>query len=150
MNYKKILNILIIISLLLVIKGIILINAQQIGLCAADPEGWDCRHFLANSIGQPLFLGFSALGLTFLLLRFLPIQVLKAWLYFAAWYVPLAAAWIIITPTQGGHFLAPDKEGLVFLLGGIYLAVSVLIVLIRAISLKFSQKRIQEQQTQNK
>ena len=112
----------------MVLIGNVLIAAQKIGLCPVDPEGWDCRHLLADSIGQPLFLGFSALGLTFFLLRFLPAQVFKAWLYFAAWYVPLAATWIIITPTQGGHFLSPDKEGLTWLLGGVYLAVSLLII----------------------
>ncbi|TSD00319.1 MAG: hypothetical protein Greene101415_910 [Parcubacteria group bacterium Greene1014_15] len=92
-------------------------------------------------IGQPLLFGFGQLGIIFLILRFLPKEIFKAWLWFASWYIPLAVIWIISTPAYGGAFLSPSKEGVVLALGGIYMAVSVLIIIIRLLFLKLKKRK---------
>mgnify|MGYP001558388353 FL=1 len=93
--------------------------------------GWDCRHLLSNSIGQPLFLGSLALSLIFLILRFLPSRYFSAWLKFGTWYIPLAAVIIIWAPVSGGDIFSFDKESITWFFSGLYVAVCLALILVQ-------------------
>jgi hypothetical protein len=139
MEYNKTLNFALVFFVLNFFIGILFAIPEKIGLCGQGDVS--CIYKISEGFAQPLILGSFFLGITFLVLRFLPKRVFNLWLKFAVWYVPLAALWIIITPASGGGWagLAPDKEGVIWLLGGIYLAVSFCLIAYKTLRLKFSR-----------
>lgn len=118
-------NFLIVVTALAGILGYIFTYPDRFGICDIDT----CSNVMIFGVGEPLLIGVLFLLPIFLLLRILPEAYFKTWLKFGVWYIPLAALWIIITPARGGHFLAPDKEALTWILGGIYVVVSLTVIL---------------------
>ncbi len=136
MDYKKILNVSLLLSIVGCLVGYILLHfSEKLFFCLAD-NGNIC----AFSLGKPLLFGFFQLGIIFLILRFLPEKVFKTWLCFASWYVPLAAILIFLTPALGSVAF-PGKDGLIWTLGSIYLAVSIFLIGFRFILLKLHKAR---------
>ena len=136
MDYKKILNISFLVSVVFFVAGYFLVYFPgKIFFCE------ESESFCIFSLGEPLLFGFGQLAIIFLILRFLPKQVFTAWLWFAVWYIPLAAIWVFSTPSYGGAFLSPGKEGIVWILGGIYMTVSILIIIIRLLFLKLKKRK---------
>ena len=136
MDYKKILNVSLLLSVVGCAVGYVLIYfPEKLFFCLADD---------ANScifgLGEPLLFGFLQLGIIFLILRFLPKEIFKAWLYFGSWYIPLAAIVVFMT-SEFGSIGFPGKEGMVWTLGSIYLAVSIFLIGFRFILLKLHKAR---------
>ena len=135
MDFKKIVNLSLSISIVFCAAGYFLLHSSEI-ICSQTYES------LCNfGFGKQMFLGFGQFGIILLILRFMPKDVVKWWFYFAVWYVPLAALWIIFTPYNSGAFLNPSKDAVVFALGGIYMSVSIVIILVRLAMLKMQKKK---------
>ncbi len=140
MEHKKIVSLALLVCTLFFFVGVILSIPEKIGLCSQDIE---CIDKLGSSYGEPFVLSSLCLGLIFLILRFLPKEIFKTWLFFATWYIPVAAALTFLAPATSGGLFPIDKEVAVLMLGGIYLAVSILIIVIRLLFLKFySRKKV--------
>ena len=137
MNYKKIIDVLIGISVVFFVSGFLLSYHPEF-LCSTALNA-PCDY----GFGESLFLGFGQLGIIFLILRFLPKEVFSTWLFFALWYVPLSIVWIMTIPPYGGAFLSPGRDNIILMLGGIYMAVSVVIILVRLTILKLHKKKKQ-------
>ena len=137
MDFKKIVNPLLLVSIVFCAVGYALLHYSEI-ICSQTYES------LCNfGFGKPFFLGFGQLGIIFFIVRFMPKEVVRAWSYFAVWYVPLAILWIVSIPYYASGFLVPDKNGFILMLGGIYMAVSVVIILARLTILKLHKKKKQ-------
>ena len=139
MDYKRVLNIAIVVCLLFFVLGIVFVVPESTGLCSL--QDGICINDLSFGYGEPLIYSAFFLGIIFVVLRFVPKEVVKWWFYFGVWYVPLAGLWIISTPYNSGAFLNPTKDTVVFALGGIYMAVSVVIILARLTILKLHKKK---------
>ena len=137
MDYRKILNVSFFISLGGTVFGCVLVYfSEKIFFCTLEQSS-TCIF----GIGEPLLFSSMQLGIIFLALRFLSKEIFNTWLCFASWYIPLAAVWIFITPAYGGAFLSQSKEGIVWTLGGIYMSVSIIIILVRLAMLKMQKKK---------
>lgn len=134
MDYKKVLNISVAVSVAGCAIGYLLVYFSE-RICGVEDDS-----FCIFSVGEPLLFGFVQLTIIFLILRFLPKEIFRAWLWFASWYIPLAIILIFVAPSTGSGIFPTDKESSTWTLGGIYMAVSILIISIRLIFLKLRKK----------
>jgi hypothetical protein len=132
MIHKKMVGILLGLSILGIITGLIFTEPEKYGICAPD-KLFTCIEPLGNSIGQPLFLGAIALSLVFLALLFLSPAYFKAWLKYAAWFIPVGI--IIIASSDVncsgglGLGLCFDKELATWWSSGIYFLLSLGVII---------------------
>ena len=90
-------------------------------------------YFLFSRVGDPLYYGFGALSLVFLMLLAFP-QAFSAWRKFAIWFIPIAAFLFIIWPEPRGGMgvipsvLGPGPEQAFQWLSAVYIIISALIV----------------------
>ncbi|MEX0916962.1 MAG: hypothetical protein WDZ90_00315 [Candidatus Paceibacterota bacterium] len=107
--------------------GYILTNSVSFEICAQTE--YSCRD-LYNNIGDPLFYGFGALAIVFLILVFVP-QAFSAWKKFAIWFVPLTALLFIFYPEpSSGDLLSPFPEQVFQWVSAFYVVVSAAIIAI--------------------
>lgn len=131
MSHKKLVMILLGLSIIGFVIGIVLTESVSVGICGVD-ERFGCIRPL-YTIGQPFAIFSFALGLIFLLLLFLPKKFFDAWLKYAAWFIPVAIIWIAITSDncQGGLGLGLcfDKELATWWASGMYVVLSLGVLL---------------------
>ncbi len=109
--------------------GYILKNSLAFGICVctADMCNPVCLN-LYDRIGVPMFYGFAALSLVFLILWIVP-KAIPAWKKFAVWYIPLAVLLFIFYPThQSMDLISPSLGPLTQWVSAIYVVVSVGII----------------------
>lgn len=114
---------------------IIFFAAGILVMLPCDPQrNYVCDGVYGDQVGQPLFMGSFALALVFLILLFLPQPYFKNWLKYAAWYIPVAALWIIMSDVICGGGLGLgmcfDKELATWWSSGIYLILSLVVIAI--------------------
>ncbi len=98
-------------------------NTCKIGNILSDVTDWFMGAMYAYSLGFTIGA---------FLLVFQSREVFKKWLHFAAWWFPLAAVLIAITPWTSGQWLPLyfiGKGPLAIILGGIMSVVTIFIVL---------------------
>ena len=131
MNQRKVIGILLGASILVFGLGFVLTDPETYGICNPD-QYYSCTSPMLNNIGQPLFMDSIALFIVFLLLFFLPSVYFKAWLKYAAWFIPVAVVWIISSDvTCGGGLglgICFDKELATWWSSGIYLVLSLIVI----------------------
>ena len=98
--------------------------------------GYNLAHSIDNSIQT---LGFFTLALIVLslILFFLREQVFHSWVKFTKWYLPIALLLILISSdTGGGLFIGfgggYDREGMIWFTTGLFLVISLLIIIIKS------------------
>ena len=63
-------------------------------------------------------------------------KTFNSWLRFAKYYLPIAAALIILSPVSDGSIFGFDKEFMTWLLSGIFLVVSLILIIYKQIRLR--------------
>jgi hypothetical protein len=115
------------------VAGFILVQPEQVGICSPD-KTFTCIEPIGNNIGQPLFIESVALALVFLILLFLSPLYFQNWLKYAAWFIPVAILWIISSDVNCsgglGLGLCFDKELATWWSGGIYLVLSLVVIIV--------------------
>ena len=140
MSYRK--KIFLFLFVLPIIWVVLLIGP----ICRPDVQNaYICRGEWINQIGdasQALFLFpliFAFLALIFL---FTPERAYNTWKKFALAAIPLSAIWIATTPVNcGGGFglsLCFDKEAITWLASGLFLGISLIIILVSSLQKKSS------------
>lgn len=113
------------ISLLGLGVGYVLTNSVEFGICIANSTVTDARCLnLYERVGDPMFYGFGALTVVFLILLFLP-QAVSSWKKFAVWFVPLTTLLFIWYPEPGsGDLFSPYPEQVFQWVSGLYVLIS--------------------------
>ena|SRR3989338_11368159 len=108
-------------------------RTEYVGICAH--RDWDCLDTLDTIvvIASSFLLVISPLVL---ILAFLHKEIFTVWFKFARIYVPIALVLVAITPSSSGGsmfigFGEPDKGSVGWLLGGIFVIIS-LVLIVRA------------------
>ncbi len=130
MQIRKLVLWLFVVSLAVFGVGYTLTNSVVFGVC--DENSLVCRGLL-NKIGDPLYYGFGALSIVFLILLAFP-SAFGAWKKFAIWFVPLAALLFIIWPEPRGGLgvipsvIGPPPEQVFQWISGAYVLASAVII----------------------
>lgn len=124
--------------------GYFLINSYTYNLCFRDLNTLtfdvSCSAFYER-IGDPLFFGFLALSVIFLILLILP-QAFRAWKKFAVWFVPLAALLFIFYPDPGsGDYFSPYPEQVFQWVSMVYIGASLGVIGVSLVNDWWKRKR---------
>src|SRR3989338_5983311 len=98
MSHRKILGILLGISILGLITGLAFLYPEKIGICSPDDR--QCIYPRAFNFGKPLSLGLIPFTPLLFILIFLPSEIFKTWKKFAIIIVPISVILISGTPIQ--------------------------------------------------
>jgi len=127
MNYKKQIYIFLLLAVILI--GIWVVGA----LCLRN----NLQTCVIPYLDNPFFDFTGPIGLVVILstlpLLFLKEKVYKAWRIFALWAIPLSLLWIFLTPVYGsGGILSTGREYITFLVSGLFLTISYLLIIYKA------------------
>lgn len=126
MSHKKIVGILLGISILLFVTALLV-------MLPCDPQrNFVCEGRLTEALGQPLLFSSITLLFVFLILLFLPQNYFKAWLKYATWFIPVAILWIATSDVNCGGYLPVcfDKELATWWASGMYLVLSLVVIIV--------------------
>lgn len=86
-------------------------------------------------IAEPLFYIGSSLFIVSLFYFFLKDEIFKPWIKFTYWWLPLSIIFTLITPGGSGSFFVSlwDKEITVIFMSALYVAVSIIMLIINVI-----------------
>lgn len=99
-------------------------------LCQYAYQHFGLDRSIYKNVAEPLFfLSVSVVSIA-IVLFFLKDAVLRLWLNFAKWYLPVTVILIAISPTGEGGFLPPlvTKEAASLWLGILFLIISLLLI----------------------
>lgn len=130
MNLKRIILVLLVVSLLSFGVGLMLKSSIEIGFCLiSEPT---CISNL-TWVGDGLYYGAGALAIVFFVLLFTP-RAFSAWKKFAVWFVPLAALLFIFYPEPGsGDLFSPYPEQVFQWTSVLYVLISIAIIAIASL-----------------
>ena|SRR3989338_412599 len=127
MDYKTKLSILSLATLVTAIIAFFLSRPIRSGFCGRGDTG--CTALFGDSIGTPL-LSFSVSILVLsLIFRLLPHGVFYSWLSFAKYFLVGVVVLIVLTPVADNSILNFDREFMSLLLAGIFLGVSLILII---------------------
>ena len=133
---KKINLLLLLLSIAGIMVGYSIIFPERVGLCVPNSVDRSCElKFPSSELGEPLYWGSVALASIFLILLFVPREVFKTWRKFAVPYIILATLLIAITPVHG-NLATPNREQVTWWLSGLYVILSLIVILYRHIRLR--------------
>ncbi|MDX9925610.1 MAG: hypothetical protein RBS48_12675 [Ignavibacteriaceae bacterium] len=95
-----------------------------------------CTKIVGGDVGIPLFLFSSALLFIFLMFLFVKEDVFNIWKKFAKIFLPVAMLLVVITPTHYGGLVGIDKEIATWWLAGLFLFISIGIIVWKSIHLR--------------
>ena len=127
MKHRIIIGILLALAVAGVVGGYSTFEAEKIGLCE-NKYSWDCYREYGQIYGNPVYLLSLFLTPIFLLLLFLRKEVFFGWLKFGAWFIPLSALLIYVTPVMDTDLITPSKRTVTILLGQGFLVLSLFII----------------------
>jgi len=125
MNYKKQIRLILFISVLFSASVIVMEYIRGSG------DVYFSRGF--RSYWESMFWLPLAIFISTIPLLFLKEKVYKAWRTFALFAIPLSLLWIFLTPIHGsGGILATGREYITFLVSGLFLAISYILIIYKA------------------
>lgn len=101
--------------------------------------GVDYYNVLDYTIADPISNFASSLLVISVFLCFVTDQVFFSWLTFAKWWIPLTILLIVISPTNGSSAFFPaffSKELTSMWMGGLFVLISLLLIIIKSLSLR--------------
>lgn len=130
---------LLIISLVITIIVLTIDYIGTIQLC--NNHRGDCVNTLHT--WTLMFMPFIPILLFSLLTYFLADRIFKIWLAFTAGWIPLTMFLIYITPDHYANFTVNilDKKLVAFLMSGLYFIVSLIIILLTSILIRYQAKK---------
>ncbi len=133
MSYKKKLYIYISSTVGVFSVSVILGLSEKFGICPSSFSYACIRK--AELWAEPLFFGSLSLFIIFLILLFTKKAVWNAWKKFGIWYIPLATFLIFIAPSSSdgsfGFSMGFDREGVTMFTSGLFMIISLLIIVIK-------------------
>ncbi|MBI4094898.1 MAG: hypothetical protein HY435_01760 [Candidatus Liptonbacteria bacterium] len=151
MNKKRAIITPLVLSFIGLLVGYVLINPIAFSLCRSEyiyhygdlgsitnPPTIGCLDPIMENIGEPLLIGSIPIIVIFLALLLVGESIFITWQKFAKIYLPIAVALIIFAPSDGGGFFPGmfDKEITTWFVSGLYLAVSLGIIIFKGIKLR--------------
>ena len=134
MNYKKVIQILLLVSFTSLLSGVILGLSEKIGICSVSD--WKCIDKV-SAIAEPLFIISISFAAILVLLFFIPEKFFRAWQRFAIVYLPLSILLIILAPSLSRDpLLNIDKEYVTWATSISFFIISLGIILFQAIKYK--------------
>ena len=138
MNHRKILGILLGLSLLGIVVGLIFLYPEKIGVCS--PNDRECIYPRAFSIGEPLTFGFIPFIPLLIILFFFYKEIFKTWGKFALVIIPLSIIVIISTPVSCHSILCFNKELMAWSLSILFLILSLIIIIYKSAQMFLARK----------
>lgn len=90
-----------------------------------------------------LFLFYSIPILVFCAITaFMSVRVHKPWAVFTAIYLPVASLFVALAPHKGGGFSADEKVLALIAVTGLYVALSILIILIQSVRVYWPRRQM--------
>ncbi|MBM2817858.1 MAG: hypothetical protein HW401_448 [Parcubacteria group bacterium] len=139
MSHRKILGILLGLSILGLITGLTFLYPEKIGLCAPDDR--QCIYPRAFSVGEPLTFGLIPFIPLLILLLFFPKEVFNTWKKFALVIIPISAIIIIATPVDCKNILCLNKEPMAWILSIIFALISLIIVIYKSLRMFLARRK---------
>ena len=131
MDYKRVLWLITLVSILLLVITLFICYSGIGGIC---------RPNVNEDLANFLILFPSSLFLLSLILRFTREQVFRSWLKFARIFLPIAIALIVLTPSGSGGFSAgfggPDRETVTEELAALFSLISLVLIVYKSIKLR--------------
>ena len=144
-RHRKKMRVLVIVIILGFSIGVILASPEKFGICEQYQYN-SCITPLGN-IGQPVgMLSLSLLPISLLLL-FLREEIYNTWKHFALWFIPLSALLIFLSSDSGSGVISGsgallDTEGTAFLLAGMFLFVSLILIAVKWWKLRKADQKV--------
>ena len=143
MSYRKKISLFILISFVGLFLGYCLTYPTNFGICQSTDDA--CSLSLAYSIGTPLLFGIPTITLILFILLLLPQQVFNVWKKFALFAIPLAIIWIALIPIQCSEgftiISCLDRKLATWLASGLFLGISLIIILVKSLGKNVSESR---------
>ncbi|HBR78872.1 MAG TPA: hypothetical protein DEA46_00390 [Candidatus Moranbacteria bacterium] len=95
-----------------------------------------CIKIIGGDVGMPLFLFSISLLFIFSIFLLAKEEIFNIWKKFVKIFLPVAMLIIIVTPTTYGGFVGIDKELATWWLAGLFLIVSIGIIIWKSIQLR--------------
>jgi hypothetical protein len=126
MNYKRILILISLLSLITIAFGNFSSNSRYFEICLESEPA--CFH-ITHQLGEPLFASSFVLLFVSTVLLAVPLSVFRKWLWFGGWYIPLGAVILIFYQGPGGGMnFNPYVEQMTFYVTSIFIWVSLAII----------------------
>jgi len=113
----------------------LLLLVSSLGVCYGGVE-FLCAPNRNESLAIFIMLFSASIGLSSIPLIFVSSSVLSSWLRFAKYYLSLAALLIILSPSVNSSIFGFDKEIVTWWLAGIFLGISVILIIYKQIRAK--------------
>ena len=125
-------------TFLILTLGIILFTisvlSREIGYCPS--YSYSSCVVVFNALAEMLLLVFPALFL-FFVVYFMRNEIYEAWFLFTRWWIPLSMLSVLVAPEYAHDWMYPIEKGNVaFGMSIIFILVSVLIIIVKFLSLK--------------
>jgi predicted permease len=106
--------------------SLLIVSALALGLSL------DYFNILDREVGEPLYRLSISAAIPFLIVLLLSKgNILRAWVRFSRWWIPLSILLILLAPTSSGTWmpiLSMTKESLTWLMGGLFTIISLVII----------------------
>lgn len=143
MEYKKKINKITTITLVISIASFFLSSPVRSGLCGNTDTS--CGKLWGDGIGIPLFFFSVSILILLLILRWLPESVFCPWFRFAKYYLSIAAVLIILSPVTDSSIMGFDKELMSWFTAGAFFIVSLILIIYKWFRQRGIQTRRNEQ-----
>ncbi len=125
MSHRKILGVLLVLSLVLLCIGLIFMFNEKLN--AGD---------LLFAIGKPLVFEIAPIIFVILLLLFCSEEIFNLWRWFAVIFIPVFNIWIFSTPTLCGSLICFDRTAMAWYLGVLFFLISFTVIITKTILLR--------------
>jgi len=126
MEYKKKINISLVVFFMVSIVSFYIMNPVRIGLCSKYDIS--CGNLFAETIGVPSFLFSVSFIVILFLLRWLKESIFISWLRFTKYYLPIAAVFVFVFPITDSSIVGIDRELMSWFLSGLFLFISIIVI----------------------
>lgn len=142
MSHRKILGILLGVSILGIISGFFIVYPEYFGVCVNNQDCIDSK-FLIFNIAHPLVLGLIPLLPILFILLFLPRAIFNTWKKFAVFIIPISIVLIIITPVycHAPLGLCFDKKLTTQFLSISFAIISLIIIIYKSVRILLERKK---------
>lgn len=142
MSHRKILAILLGMSILGIITGFFIVYPESFGVCVNNQDCMDSE-FLIFNIAHPLVLGLIPLLPILFILLFLPKEIFKTWKKFAIVLIPISIILITITPIQCSAPLGMcfDKKLITRFLSITFSIISLIIIIYKSVRILLMRRK---------
>ena len=145
MNHRKILGILLGLSILGIVVGFFIVYPEYFGICGVDQNCIDSK-FLIFNVAHPLVIGLIPLVPILVIMLFLSREVFETWKKFAIVLIPISVILITITPVycDAPLNLCLDKKLITWLTSIGFSILSLIIIIYKSVRILLAGRKIKQ------